>query len=256
MAASVTLRRVQRAIYRGVEHALPWVGWFFLIAGLAGAIATVIGAGPRLADTWGLIATIAAWLVLAVEGFQLVHEDAEDDRQRKDHRPRVVSDHENARRVREHPRARPDLDRRSDVPDDTPTLDEMTGYLRGWAQAQGCYFDEEAECGFGREAVGITRKGSFIDLYYLGEDYRPLPASLSPEEVGPPEGVTDAYHKHDCLAVLGRGGGAIRQLYLWVKHLAKQDIRVEDAPRRTADLSALMGSRTVPILTKDRARVS
>lgn len=75
----MTLKRLRQAFYRGVRTALPWVGWFFLLIGLAGAIATVIGMGPRPPGGWGLVAAVAAWLVLAVEGFGLLHEDAEDE---------------------------------------------------------------------------------------------------------------------------------------------------------------------------------
>lgn len=71
--------RTRRAVYRAVETILPWVGWFFLLSGLAGAVATIIGAGPRPAGRWGFVAAVAAWLVLAVEGFGLLADDALDE---------------------------------------------------------------------------------------------------------------------------------------------------------------------------------
>lgn len=35
----------------------------------------------------------------------------------------------------------------------------------------------------------------------------------------PPDDVVDAYHKHDCLAVLGRGARAVYQLAQWVRSM-------------------------------------
>jgi hypothetical protein len=71
--------RTRRVVYRAVETILPWVGWFFLLSGLAGAVATIVGAGPRPAGRWGFVAAVAAWLVLAVEGFGLLVDDAQDE---------------------------------------------------------------------------------------------------------------------------------------------------------------------------------
>jgi len=61
----------------------------------------------------------------------------------------------------------------------------------------------EGECGFGRECVGILLNESYPDY---------------PEEVWVPD---DAYHKHACVAVLGRGEDAENQLYLWLQWFNK-----------------------------------
>ena len=60
----------------------------------------------------------------------------------------------------------------------------------------------EGEVGFGRECVGIVcDNGSYPD--YEVEDLEWVP--------------NDAYHKHNCVAVLGRGEHAESQLYDWLK---------------------------------------
>jgi hypothetical protein len=91
-------------------------------------------------------------------------------------------------------------------------------------------FDDEGECGFGRPCVGF-RDGSWIahnpdkmKPSEWGHDYHPID-DLKCDACLPPEGV-DAYHKHDCLAVLGRGDDAITQLAEWVVYMQSQG-RVE-----------------------------
>ena len=89
-------------------------------------------------------------------------------------------------------------------------------------------FDEEGECGFGRECVGF-RDGCWIshNPYESGGDYNPIEGFKCPE-AHPPEGV-NAYHKHDCLAVLGRGDEAVIQLATWVQHMEAQgEVTIEE----------------------------
>jgi len=52
------------------------------------------------------------------------------------------------------------------------------------------------------------------------------------EQARPPKEVTDAYHKHDCLAVLGHGDAAVIQLARWIKHMESQGtVTIEDYNR-------------------------
>jgi hypothetical protein len=55
------------------------------------------------------------------------------------------------------------------------------------------------------------------------------------EESKPPEGVTDAYQKHDCLCVVGGGDGAVHQLYLWCWALERRGVHVSKAERQGRD---------------------
>lgn len=85
-------------------------------------------------------------------------------------------------------------------------------------------FEDQGECGFGRPCVGFLADGNWLahnpdrlTPSRYGHDYTPI-ADLACEACYAPEGV-DAYHKHDCFAVLGRGAEAIMQLAVWVRHL-------------------------------------
>lgn len=77
-------------------------------------------------------------------------------------------------------------------------------------------FDDRGECGFGRECVGFSSGDKWIDHNpcTMGGNYDRI-ESLACKDTHPPEDV-DAYHKHHCLAVLGRGDGAIIGLAKWV----------------------------------------
>jgi hypothetical protein len=103
-------------------------------------------------------------------------------------------------------------------------------FLEDWAKQNGCEFKPDGEVGFGRECVGITT-GSEYPSY---EDYDPKTgeATYACGDANPPPEVQDAYHKHPCLAVLGRGPEAIHQLFLWVVNLSIKGVVVERRPRK------------------------
>lgn len=78
-------------------------------------------------------------------------------------------------------------------------------WMAVWASKNKVTLDLESTCGFGRECVGILADGLFPD-YAWDDNYD--------DSIWTPE---DAYHKHQCVAVLGRGEQAEDQLYLWLK---------------------------------------
>lgn len=89
---------------------------------------------------------------------------------------------------------------------------EQIVYLTEWAAKWGASLQLAGQVGFGRDATGILKDGHYIDTAeakgqttYAGRD-----GWWQPE---------DAYHKHDCLAVLGHGDEALSQLYEWVRWL-------------------------------------
>jgi hypothetical protein len=116
---------------------------------------------------------------------------------------------------------------------------EMRKWLTDFAHgmAKGAYFEDNGECGFGRSCVGISIHGSYPD--YDCEDDAQCP---------PPE-TKDAYHKHDCLAVLNHGNTeeAIRQLYAWCRKLESNGYKriaiapVPLDPKIPSALSILLG---------------
>jgi hypothetical protein len=85
-------------------------------------------------------------------------------------------------------------------------------WMEKWAKGNGVYLSLEASCGFCRDCVGITSGGLFPD-YGIGHGI-----------VWTPE---DAYHKHQCVAVLGRGEEAESQLYEWLKWFDDNNFHVK-----------------------------
>lgn len=134
-------------------------------------------------------------------------------------------------------------------------------YLAAWAERYGARFQPTGECGFGRPCVGILKsdtvgllKGDTYPAYTAFEQMAEAPWLRTIHEcpeAAPPDGVKDAYHKHDCLAVLGRGPDAVHQLWLWVRHLEAQGIGITEIPRRPAnDIDAMVHGYEAAVLVK------
>ena len=87
---------------------------------------------------------------------------------------------------------------------------------KSFAEKHNLILELEGECGFGRECVGfIGKNDNWVDHNPMNMVTHEPIAELVCEAVEPPEDV-DAYHKHDCLAVLGRGDDAVGDLAKWV----------------------------------------
>lgn len=108
----------------------------------------------------------------------------------------------------------------------------MEEYLKGWAADNRAVYEWEGQVGFGRECVGITASGNYIDLNGYDEEYNLLPDVPDWNLVCPPPETPDAYHKHDCLCVLGRGPEAVEQLYHWVHKLEANNVEVKIIDRK------------------------
>ena len=141
----------------------------------------------------------------------------------------------------------------TDETNDSVSAEEEITFLRNWAANNKAYFEDEGSVGFGRECVGIV-KGDEYPAYRHYEQVPPpeyLQLVHECAEADPPDGVEDAYHKHDCLAVLGRGPSAIHQLYVWVKHLEARDIVIGEIRRRQVDMvNLLFHGVTAAVLVK------
>jgi hypothetical protein len=89
----------------------------------------------------------------------------------------------------------------------------------------------QGECGLGRECVGIITYETFPD-YEWYTPYDPNSEGRHDDikrldnngDVWQPE---DAYHKHPCVAVLGRGEKAEAQLYEWLMWFNNNNFKVE-----------------------------
>ncbi len=88
-------------------------------------------------------------------------------------------------------------------------------WMTAWAETHEVTLDLQGKCGFGRECVGILAKFDehwcFPDFAWFDDNYKRLDDN---GDVWVPE---DAYHKHECLAVLGHGEKSESQLYDWLK---------------------------------------
>lgn len=97
--------------------------------------------------------------------------------------------------------------------------------IQEFANEHKIVFEPEGECGFGRPCVGLMHGENYVD-YNPNNDttYESIPEYYD-ERLNdiPPK---DAYHKHSCLAVLGRGEEAIKQLSEWVDKLKELDATV------------------------------
>lgn len=91
-----------------------------------------------------------------------------------------------------------------------------------WCATNGMKLELEGSCGFGRECVGVSNGSSYADYHWMDEKtYKRLDNN---GEVWTPD---DAYHKHDCVAVLGRGRKAESDLYDWLQWFDKAGFKVE-----------------------------
>jgi len=94
-------------------------------------------------------------------------------------------------------------------------------YLQAFATKHKIVFQDEGECGFGRECVGLMHGNNYIDYNPRNlETYEQIEGAVC--EIASKFAPSSAYHKHDCFVVLGRGDEAIKQLADWVRKLEEQ----------------------------------
>lgn len=99
---------------------------------------------------------------------------------------------------------------------------EKVVWMHDYAKRHEVVLTLEGECGFGRECVGILKNDSYPDYEWYDEE--------TWERTDPNGDVwipKDAYHKHPCVAVLGRGEDAESQLYDWLKWFDDNGFKVE-----------------------------
>lgn len=113
--------------------------------------------------------------------------------------------------------------------------------ITAWAARHGATAQFAGTCGIGRDCVGITLGSNYLDYSHIYDlDPQPDPWPWTPE---------DAYHKHDCMAVLGHGPGAVAQLYEWVTWLDQHGWSVTEEYREPKDsLDAVFHGLSTPKL--------
>jgi hypothetical protein len=119
------------------------------------------------------------------------------------------------------------------------SIDECRAIIQEFANRFKLIFDDSGVCGFGRECVGLTNGNNWLDYNptshpdydYVEGFYDERLYDIIPK---------DAYHKHDCIAVLGRGDDAIRQLYDWIVRLNELGATVEKYPTGAKGFQAMI----------------
>ena len=102
------------------------------------------------------------------------------------------------------------------------THEEKIQWMAVWAARNGLQLELNGECGFGRECVGVFVDGHYPDYeWYDGETFERIDHN---GDVWIPE---NAYHKHPCVAVLGRGEHAESQLYDWLQWFDANGFKLE-----------------------------
>ena len=123
------------------------------------------------------------------------------------------------------------------------TLEECISNIQEFAKAHNVEFNQEGEVGFGRECVGLSKNNSYIDYCPINmTDYDEIPEYYHQEllEIAP----ADSYDKHNCMAVLGRGELAIRQLSEWVDKLKELNATIVQYNTGATGIQAMVTGRT------------
>lgn len=113
-------------------------------------------------------------------------------------------------------------------------------YMQTWCAGQNVQLVTKGEVGFGRPCVGVNQNSTYLDFTWTGynEDREVMRELYADQNIqafrqAAPE---DAYHKHDCMAVLVHGddyGKALDQLYDWIKWCDEHGWGVVTSNRKT-----------------------
>jgi hypothetical protein len=114
------------------------------------------------------------------------------------------------------------------------TREEKITWMAVWAAKNGFALELEGEVGFGRECVGILSHDTYPDYMWFDDKYKRLDNN---GDVWIPE---NAYHKHHCVAVLGRGEGAEDQLYQWLRWFDEQGFKKETGSTGKTDMVSMI----------------
>ena len=130
------------------------------------------------------------------------------------------------------------------------TYEEMKAALQAFANEHKVILEDRGEVGFGRPCVGFLRGNGYVShnpYHYLptGELNPPLEplAELADDRLYPPTGCENAYHKHDCLAILVEDEHydvALWNLYRWVEHLNQLGVEVVQYQTGATGIQAML----------------
>lgn len=120
------------------------------------------------------------------------------------------------------------------------TKEEQIAWMEGWCEAQGLKLQLNGTCGFGRECVGVLSAdgAAYPDYIWYDKNYD---HRLDPNgDVWTPD---DAYHKHNCVAVLGASDDAVSQLYEWLKWFSDNGFKYEKVTQKCDNMIELLMGR-------------
>ena len=119
------------------------------------------------------------------------------------------------------------------------TIEEHKANIQEFANRFKLIFEDNGEVGFGRKCVGLTNGNNYVDYNptqfpdydYVEEFYDERLFDIVPE---------NAYHKHNCLAVLGNEKSSIIQLSEWIDKLKELGAVVEKYKTGATGIQALL----------------
>ena len=119
------------------------------------------------------------------------------------------------------------------------TIEEHKANIQEFANRFKLIFEDDGEVGFGRKCIGLTKESNYVDYNptqypyhdYVKEFYDERLFDIVPE---------NAYHKHNCLAVLGCDESSIIQLSEWIDKLKELGAVVEKYKTGATGMQALI----------------
>ena len=119
------------------------------------------------------------------------------------------------------------------------TIEEHKVNIQEFANRFKLIFEDDGEVGFGRKCVGLTNGSNYVDYNptqypnydYVEEFYDERLFDIVPE---------NAYHKHNCLAVLGNEETSIIQLSEWIDKLKELGAVVEKYKTGATGIQSLL----------------
>lgn len=118
--------------------------------------------------------------------------------------------------------------------------------LQAFANEHKLILEDRGEVGFWRPCVGFIKGDGYID--YNALTYKKMEKAFpGDKDLNPPPGVTNAYHKHQCMAVLVEDDDydwALEELAIWVDDWNRIGVRVVEYPTEATGLQAIISGVT------------
>lgn len=129
--------------------------------------------------------------------------------------------------------------------------EERIQWMAVWCAKNNLKLELAGSCGIGRDCVGVTTEGKYPDYHWYDETtYERIDQN---RKVWVPK---NAYHKHDCVAVLGHGEDAEKELYDWLRWFDANGFKLEignqDFDRSLGAIAIIMGKHRYARMVKQK----